>query len=169
MKKVREFRQIAAAENPELETLWQTIGDILDDQFIQRAAESGIARRETMLHIYPYADDDLESRRFRVLARWNDQLPYTYKVLQNKLNQLCGVDGYEIELLAGEYTLSIKIELTKKRMFQEVKEVSNQMIPANIRLVVELRYNQYSTLESFTHSSLTGYTHENLRNEVIES
>ena len=98
---------------------------------------------------------------------WNDKLPYTYRVLLERLNSLCGPDGYVIELNAGEYSLNIKIELTKKRMFDEVVKISRQMLPANIVVTVELRYNQHLTLANFTHEQLSQYTHYQLRNEVI--
>lgn len=167
LKELKEFKEIAATENPELEAIWQAADHLMDDQFIQTATERGIARREKILKITPFADDDIESRRFRVLANWNSKLPYTYRVLINKLDSLCGKDGYAVALNSGNYTLNIKIELTGKRMFDEVGKVARQMIPANILLTVELRYNQHSTLAGFTHDRLAAYTHEQLRNEVI--
>jgi hypothetical protein len=167
LKDIREFEEIAKAINPEIEVIWQAVRNLMDDQFIQTATERGIARREKMLGITQFADDTLESRRFRVLARWNDKLPYTYRVLQSKLDQLCGVDGYEMILDAGSYSLKIKVELVVKRMFEEVEKIAKKMLPANILLSVELRYNQYFKLSEFTHGQLSNYTHNQIRNEVI--
>lgn len=167
LQEVKEFQEIANAENPELELVWQEVRDLINDQFIETATEKGIARRERILKITPFADDDLESRRFRVLTRWNDKLPYSYKVLIEKLNQLCGEDGYTITLNAGEYLLHIRIELIKKRMFDEVEKLARRMAPANLIIKVDLRYNQHMTLAKFTHAQLSRYTHEQLRNEVI--
>ena len=167
IQELREFQKIAEIEEPLFEQLEQAIEDIVNDQFIQTATERGIARREKMLKISPFADDTLETRRFRVQGVWNDKLPYTYRVLLERLDSLCGPDGYVMELNAGEYSLNIKIELTKKRMFDEVVKISRQMVPANIVVTVELRYNQHMTLVNFTHNQLAQYTHYHLRNEVI--
>lgn len=167
MQELREFQKIAEIEDVFFEKLWQEIENIVDDQFIQTATEKGIARRERMLKISPFADDTLETRRFRVHGVWNDKLPYTYRVLLERLDSLCGPDGYVMELNAGEYSLNIKIELTKKRMFDEVVRITRQMVPANIVITVELRYNQHLTLANFTHEQLSQYTHYQLRNEVI--
>lgn len=167
LQQVKEFQEIANAENPELEKVWKAVNDLVGDQFIETATERGIARREKMLKIALFADDDLESRRFRVLTRWNDRLPYSYKVLIEKLNQLCGDDGYAIALNAGEYMLHIRIELIKKRMFDEVEKLARRMAPANLIIKVDLRYNQHNTLANFTHMQLSNYTHYELRNEVI--
>jgi hypothetical protein len=167
MQELKEFQKIAEIEDVFIEKLWQEIENIVDDQFIQTATEKGIARREKMLKISPFADDTIETRRFRVQGVWNDKLPYTYRVLLERLDSLCGPDGYVMELNAGEYSLNIKIELTKKRMFDEVVKISRQMVPANIVVTVELRYNQHMTLVNFTHNQLAQYTHNQIRNEVI--
>lgn len=167
MQELREFQKIAEIEDVFIEKLWQEIENIVDDQFIQTATEKGIARREKMLKFAPFADDTLETRRFRVQGLWSDKLPYTYRVLIERLDNLCGPDGYAIELNAGEYSLNIKIELTRKRMFDEVVRIARQMVPANIVATVELRYNQHLTIANFTHEQLSQYTHYKLRNEVL--
>jgi len=161
------FKKIAEIEDSLFEQLKQEIESIVNDQFISTATEKGIARRERMLKISPFADDTLETRRFRVQGVWNDKLPYTYRVLLERLDSLCGPDGYVMELNAGEYSLNIKIELTKKRMFDEVVKISRHIVPANIFITIELRYNQYLILVNFTHGQLGQHTHYDLRNEVI--
>lgn len=167
LQEVEEFKEIAKIENTEFEKLEQSIDDLVDDQWIETATERGIARREKILKIAPFADDDLESRRFRVLARGNDKLPYSFKVLGNKLNQLCGEDGYVMTRNLGEHTLIVKIELVVKRMFDEVEKLVRKMAPSNLVITVEIRYNQHLTLTKFTHAQLSQYTHRVLREEVI--
>jgi len=167
IQELEEFQKIAEIEELFFKRLQQEIQNIVDDQFLQTATERGIARRERMLKISPFADDTLETRRFRVQGVWNDKLPYTHRVLLERLDSLCGPDGYAIELNAGEYSLNIKIELTRKRMFDEVARITRQMVPANIVATVELRYNQHLAIANFTHEQLSQYTHYQLRNEVI--
>lgn len=167
MQELREFQKIAEIEDSLFEQLKQEIEGIVNDQFISTATEKGVARRERMLKISPFADDTLETRRFRVQGVWNDKLPYTYRVLLERLDSLCGPDGYVMELNAGEYSLNIKIELTRRRMFDEIVKISRQMVPANIFVTAELRYNQHFTFANFTHGQLRQYTHYQMRNEVI--
>jgi hypothetical protein len=162
-----EIKEISKAEDITLGAEWKNVKDIISDQWIELSTERGIKRREKLLNIQPFADDTLETRRFRILTRWNEKLPYTYRVLSEKLDTLCGVDGYELELKPNLYSLSIKIELTQKRMLNDVQELSRRMIPANMVLVVTLRYNQHFTLARLTHGQLSVYTHEKLRSEVL--
>lgn len=170
LKEVREFRLIFQSKQTEIADLWGSIDNALNDQFVIDATEKDIGRWEKMLKVVPFADDTLETRWFRVQGLWSGKLPYTYRVLLERLDNLCGPDGYVIELNAGEYSLNIKIELTRKRMFDEVARIIRQMVPANIVVTVELRYNQHFTFANFTHGQLSQYTHyqlRNLRNEVF--
>lgn len=167
LKDIKEFQIIDEVENTEIDKINAAITDLVNDQFISTATERGVARREKILKIVPFADDTLETRRFRVSNRWNEKLPYTYRVLGNKLDQLCGKDGYTKVLDIGAYTLSIKIELTQKRMFNEVQIMARKITPANMVITVELRYNQHSTLAKFTHTQLSAYTHKQLREEAL--
>lgn len=167
LSEFREFQEIANTEDFELSLVRQAVANLLDDQFIQTATETGIAWRERMLKVVPFADDDLESRRFRIQAKWNDKLPYTYKELVDKMNSLCGKNGYTMTLNSNLYTLDIKIELINRRMFDEVEKISRKMVPANMLVTVELRYNQYNKLSAYTHVQLSSHTHYQLRNEVI--
>lgn len=168
IKEFKEFEELDYTESIELTALLQEIDNMLDDQFIATATENGIARREKLLGVLPFADDDIESRRFRIQAKWNDRIPYAYKELIGKLNNICGENGYAITLNSATYTLDIKIELTRQRMFDEVVKITRQIVPANILLTVDLRYNQHSKYRPYTNVELSAYTHARLRSEVID-
>lgn len=167
IKQTKEFQALASAESPELDLLSDALKEALDDQFIQRAHDRGLARRERMLKIIPFADDTLETRRFRVQAMWNSKLPYTYPVLLEKLDQLCGANGYAIILDHDQYSLEVKLELTVKRMFSDVQQVLTKMAPANLTLTVFLHYRQHDELHAYTHEQLNAYTHQHLREEAL--
>lgn len=164
---VQETIEIAKVENPLLKDLWQEIENALLDQFLLSATGRGIKRNEDMLHIASMATESLETRRFRLLTRFNEQVPYSRPVLRNLLNTLLGENGYELTINAADKTLKIKIELTVKGMFEAVEQMLERITPQNMVLTVELRYNQHSLLTKYTHAQLAVYTHEQLRNEVF--
>ncbi|AET70757.1 Uncharacterized protein conserved in bacteria (DUF2313) [Desulfosporosinus orientis DSM 765] len=167
LSEFKEFQEISNTDNIEISLIRQAVADLLNVQFIQTATENGIARREKMLTITPFANDDLESRRFRVQAKWNDKLPYTYRELVDKMNNLCGENGYVMVLNSNLYTLNIKLELINRRMFNEIEKITRKMVPANIIITVELRYNQHLKLANFTHGQLAAYSYYQLKSEVI--
>ena len=164
---VKEMIEIAKIENPHLEALWQEIENALLDQFLLSATERGIKRNEDMLQMVSLATESLETRRFRLLTRFNEQIPYTRPVLRNLLNTLLGENGYELTINTADKTLKIKIELTVKGMFEAVEQMIERITPQNLVITVELRYNQHSLLANYTHAQLAAFTHEQLRNEVL--
>lgn len=166
-KDIKEIKAYAEAVNPELATLWQGVEDAYNDQFLYTMTENGIKRWEKMLKIVPMGTDTLEDRRFRIINRVNAQLPYTYKMLETHLIQMCGENGYIMSYNPDTLTLTIKIALTSKKQFDEVLVLINQMIPLNIVLDYDLLYNSHKVIGAFTHGYLTGYTYGALRNEVI--
>lgn len=167
LARVREFSVLADAEDAELETLRQAIDDVLDDQFIETATERGIARREAILNITPYGDDILETRRFRVAGKWLNRLPYTYRMLIERLNALLGEGKYVVELHKEPYTIEVWIELIVKRQFDAAQEMLRETIPANLSITVKLRYNQHQTLRILTHGAMRAYRHIDIREEAI--
>ncbi|WP_317115418.1 putative phage tail protein, partial [Clostridium neonatale] len=89
-----EQKQIFKALNPEINMLWAEIERAQNNQFISSSDEYGVARRENMLSIKPKNTETLDDRKFRLLSREIEKLPYTYRVLKNKLKALCGENGY---------------------------------------------------------------------------
>lgn len=169
LRPVRELRAVCAGQQSALERVWAAAEAALDDQFIEDARESGIARREEILHITPKGTDTLEARRFRVKARMNEQLPFTLPGLRAQLAELCGPDGYSVALAGGGYRLTVRVALTAKGNFDDVDGLLRRVAPANIIVDLDLKYNQYQTLAGHTHAQLAAYTHEELRSEVLSS
>lgn len=79
LQEYREIKEIMSTENPEIEYLYKEIDITMDNQFIHTCNEKGIERFEKLLKIIPNSDDNLPGRISRVLSRWNDSIPYTYK------------------------------------------------------------------------------------------
>lgn len=129
--------------------------------------EQGADRYEKMLKLNAPATDTIETRRFRILTRYQEQAPYTYRVLKQLMDSLLGEGQYEVKRDVAAKTLSVKIELTVKGMFDAVVIMLERITPQNMALTVQLRYNQHSTLARFTHAQLSSYMHQQLREEVL--
>lgn len=164
---IRELKAIAGVENPILESLWRKIAATLNNQFILTADEEGINRYEKMLGLQVSDSDTLETRIFRVLARYQEQAPYTYRTLKLILDSLLGEENYTMELNAAEKWLAVKIELTVKRQFEAVEETLERMVPQNMILTVELRFNQWSKIKQKTWGELLSKTWREVKEEVL--
>jgi hypothetical protein len=168
LKEFREINQLAEAENPELLFLWKALRDVMNDQFVKDATENGMENWEKILKITPRVSDTLEDRKFRVLTRLNEKLPFTYIGLERQLASLCGEDGYLLELLNNEFKLIVKVALKAKSNLEDIRKLLQRIVPANMLVELSLLYNTYWLLEGYTYGSLSEYTHEQLKSEVLK-
>lgn len=136
IQEYREIRQIMNAENPEFQSAEDETEIIFNNQFIQSCNIEGIARFESLMGITPESDDTLASRISRVLTRWNDTVSYTYIVLCQKLDLLCGKGNYEIKRNINNYTMDITTHLELTGQAEELDYMLDYMIPANIAMTV---------------------------------
>lgn len=169
IQQIREFKVLSEVENPKLECVWQAVEDAINDQFATTLTDNGCKRWESIMEIKAKDTDDLEFRRFRILSKLNEQLPYSYRMLELQLRTLCGDDGYTMELRNNEYTLVVKIALTSKNKYSDVETTMRKYVPANIVIDVSLMYNTYDVLSQFTHEQLASFTYYKLREEMITS
>lgn len=164
-----EFQGITGSEQPEFERAWASADDLLNNQFISTAGSMGLSRWEKILGITPKGTDTLEDRRFRILTRINEELPYTLPQLRNILETLCGKDNYSADVEEGTYQLLVKIGLAAKNNFTDVEALLNRVVPQNMVVTLLQLYNTHGELGRFTHAQLAAYTHDQLRNEVLKN
>lgn len=134
IQEYREIMEIMNAENSEFQSAEDETEVIFNNQFIQSCNIKGIAKFESLMGITPEPDDTLQSRISRVLTRWNDTVPYTFIVLCQRLDFLCGKDNYKIIRDINKYTMDITTHLELTGQAEELDYMLNYMIPANIAL-----------------------------------
>ena len=132
MQQFPEMQEIMKTQNVETDILNKNIFEVLDNAFIEECNEYGIKKYENILGIIPTAEDTLGSRKIRVLNRWNDTLPYTYRVLIRRLNILCGVNNYDISGELKRYELFITTDLPEQGAIDELSIMIDSIIPVNM-------------------------------------
>ena len=167
MQEYDEMAGLMEVEQPEVDSLWNAVENALADQFVMDATENGVMRWEKILKVFPKATETLDERKFRIIALMNQKLPYTMRSLEQVLTQLCGADGYSITLKVNEYCLEVKLALGNHSNYEEVKNMLSAMIPANLVGVITLMFVAHETVASYTHRKLSAFTHNQIRNEVL--
>lgn len=166
LQEVREMQALIAAEQPEFEMLWAAVGNVFDDQFIIDATSSGVARWESILGIAAKPADSLGVRKTRVLDRLNMERSYSLIWLTEQLEILCGKDNYSILLMNDIYTLQVRVAQKAQCTLEEISELLDRSVPANMVIDLSLIYSEHEALKIYTHNHLAEYTHEKIRNEV---
>lgn len=161
-----EIEEIMNAEQISIESAWIAAENVMNDQFVTEATENGVSRWEHILSITPKATYTLDERKFNILVRLNEQLPYTLESLKIALTSLCGEGGYSLKLEPDKYQLTVKLAIESENSVEAVTKLLEKMIPANIVTNVTL-FNTHGILSDFTHEQLTTYTHKTVREEIL--
>ena len=167
LREYAEMKEIMSVEGVEVEELTSLHNRLVDNRYITTSDELGIGNFERVMNITPLSNDTLEDRRLRCLTKWNQKLPYNYAVLQDRLSDLCGEDGYELTPDFTALTLDVKLALGVRNQFTIVKNMLNAMVPCNVVVTVDLMHNTNSMLYHLTHGQMAAYTHEQLREDIL--
>lgn len=132
MQKFSEIKELMRVTNIESDQIYPLIGKNLDEAFIEDCSEYGIRKYENCLHIIPDESETLETRKLRVLMRWYDYAPYTFRVLVNKLNMICGVNNYDLQVDFENYHFKIITELGTYGSIDELAHMFESILPENI-------------------------------------
>lgn len=139
VQEYKEIQCILEGETPEIQKLEDETEIVKNNQFINYCDEKGIAKFEEILHILPNAQDSLSARKAKVIAKWNDHLPYTYRALARKLESMVGKGNFQLSPhFTGDgtphsgYSLGVEFSTPLSGQVQEIENVLGYMIPANI-------------------------------------
>lgn len=168
LREIDEFKALTGAGDQTNSDIQEAIRDLKNNQYISDATESGIEKYERPLRISPLDSDTIFDRRFRVLTKYNQQLPYTERGLRNLLDTLVGKDGYTLQVDSENRKITARVELSAKSMLKTVGDLLENYVPMNFIIDLSLIYNQYGKLEVFTYEQLQQYTHEQLREDNVK-
>ena len=150
LRQLKEFKEIAKAEEPELRYILEACNETLSNFFILTANERGISRFESMVGILPDEEADLETRRMAVLAKWSTKEIYTDEWLYNKLLSLCGSeDMFSITPQYEEYALDITVKSGVRGVVEIIASLLSDVLPCN------LSHTLKHSMEAQTSSMLT--------------
>lgn len=168
LKEIKEYQIIQnEALQPETTLMWQCTNKVLIDQFIETMSENGVKRWEKLLNIIPKGTLSLDERKFTIYTRLNENLPFTERMLEERLLNLCGKGNYSITLKENEYYIKILIGLKAKNNYDDVIDLINRIMPCNMKVECQLKYNQHVSLAKYTHKELSQYTILQVKEEVL--
>lgn len=139
LQEVYEFRKLTAAEQPEFDRLYRSLESLMDNQFFDTLDEIGAARHEQILGITPKGT--LEERRFKIKSRYNEQLPFTLRMLERQLTALVWADGYTLSVFYDTFRLAVRVDLVAKSCFESVREMLERVVPVNMVIDLQLMTN----------------------------
>lgn len=137
LQNVREYQLIFNVEDEEIENLKNQIENILQEVIVKTAKGYGLERYEKIYNIQS-STTDISTRRFTILSKINNRLPYSLNWLKNKLNNTIGESNYEIEVENKQYRIIIRIVANLEEFATTLKEELREQLSANLEITVIL-------------------------------
>lgn len=137
LSNVREFKQIFATEDIEIEKILNEINKIPQEVIVKTAEDYGLERYEKIYGITNKAET-IEARRVVILLKINTKVPYTYKWLIKTLNESVGQENYKIITDFENYKMLISFRLEYTEAAEMLKQNLIKQIPANIEMDIKL-------------------------------
>ena len=162
---IPDIKTIYDINDDQGEELDEAVSRLDDNIFLDDMHEEQIVRWEKILHISPASDDTIEDRRFRVKTKVLERLPYSYRVILNKLETLCP-NGYELVVNDNRDAVTIYLSLRSLKMLADVNELMDKILPLNMIFEIIILYNTYGTYSTWTHEEMHPYTHDELHYNV---
>lgn len=160
LRDVLEYKNISTIETSELQKVADDIDYVFKNQFIGSADAYGLSRFESYIHSFSTANDDLETRRKKLLMVTLENRPYTMKSIEKMLSLFFGDYGFDLELNGFELTIKTNYEFDGDTKL--VETFLRNVLPANIYYHLNLRENTHLDYSAYTHAQLSAYTHEEL-------
>lgn len=130
---IREFIELAATEDAELQGMADAIAQLFDDQFVMTSSLAAVKRRERMLGIQADSSTEtLDFRRRRIVNRYSTKPPFTIRYLQERLDYLVGAGRAAASIDVQNFILTVTAAIEDAALFREVEWSVKTTIPANI-------------------------------------
>lgn len=129
---VKEIQLLMEAMQEEVNPLWVAAEETRNEAFFDTHTIYGISRWEKMLDLSPKGTDSLEIRNYRILARLNERLPFTMRMLRERMQLLVGEGDYQIILNSDLYWLKVVITGLDLKELQIIRQELREMIPLNL-------------------------------------
>lgn len=135
-KDIIEMDDIIQSEEKVMDIARTEMFSAFANTFILTSDESGVIMFEKMLNITANSQvENLEFRRQRVLNRMSTNIPFTFRFLKQKLNEIIGVDAWRAYVDFANYTLHIEACASDKNWYSELSFTVNRMKPCNMVFV----------------------------------
>lgn len=142
-KGVQEMDSLMETEQPIMTEYQSEMLRAFQNTFVITADIEGIETFEYMLGIIANPSiEDLEFRRARILNRLQMSPPFTFRFLENKLDEIIGPGKYKAYIDFDNYTLYIESSASDQNWFTELQFTINQIKPCNI-VFVNVPYTLY--------------------------
>lgn len=149
--------------------LWDCMDAELNNVFIlpygdlNGADKYACSRWESILGIVAPDDMSLEDRQFNIFTKLFQSAPYSYKKLEEMLDELVGASNYDMSRDVDGKVLNVKLSIVSRYRINSVVDLLDRIVPANMILNITIVYTTHDHMTIHTHDELSVYTHDEIK------
>lgn len=130
---ILEMNDILSVEERGMALSRREMYSAFSNTFVLTADESGVIIFEQMLNITANPQtEDLEFRRQRLINRLSMSPPFTFRFLEQKLNEIIGTGAWAAYIDFEKYTLYVESSATNQNWYSEMEFTINRLKPCNM-------------------------------------
>ena len=150
LQKIREYKEICDTEEVEIKDLREQIERLLDEIIVNSAKSYGLERYEKIYNL-KNTSEDVDIRRFNILSKINNKVPFTLKWLDNKLKQLVGEGNYTVNISYANYKITISIAYLFEDIANTLGVDLREQLPCNLIIQINVFSNCNLHIGSIVH------------------
>lgn len=132
LQEYKEHKIITSIEQLEIEAAWKAANCILEEVFVLISTRYGIKRMEQILKIQALDTETLETRRYRILLKLREILPYTYRTVKKHITEMCEGRECQFEIDIEDFIVNIICVMSQKQKLRELLDYLYRVLPANL-------------------------------------
>ena len=167
LRHLKEFKEIAKVEEPEIKQLLEACSDTINNLFIPTANEYGISHFEKMLNIFPSDGEDIETRRLTVLTAWSSKEVYTERWLHDKLASMFG-GSEKVGIIPqyDKYSVEIDVETGVRGAVEIISSLLSDTLPCNLRYILNTYMIEQKTSPLTAGITVSTAMHYQITNDI---
>lgn len=165
--KIEEIQEIMKVETTYINSLWVNTENVYKDAFIITSTDYGLDRRYKFLDMPIIQGEDRDTRIFKLLARYQEQAPYTWLSLKVILDSLVGEGNYLATRNVATKNITVRVQLTKASQMKAIEDLLERITPQNMTINVILLYNTWDMVSNETWNDVSNKTWNEIREDVI--
>lgn len=144
-----DFREIMNTEDIELKEFIVEYTKGYNNLFVQTADDETLKYHEELLGLSVGPDDSLETRRARILARYQLTIPYTTPLLKQYLNLYIGLDSWTLNIDVSNYFINVGIFTDNIVEILNTRLLLLEMVPAHLDTLITIDDGYYNETDIY--------------------
>ena len=131
IKEIHDIEQIYKINDKQIADLEYALEQLEKNILPDTMSLEMIEKWEKLLKLFPRSEDSLDDRRLSVKRKISERLPYSYRVIQRRIKELCD-NGFKLWISDDRTEMVVTTSLRAERQIEIIEELLENLLPLNV-------------------------------------